>query len=87
MKHNISSLQASFSRFSPVFCDISHILSLKMESQTVIQVCSLMFHKTYNIITNNELERIWKELLMVYFDVLYPSNCLEGLYQITKNPS
>ena len=87
MKHNISGLQPPFPKFSLVFCDPLYSLSLKMESQIIIHMCSLMFHKTYNIITNNELESIWKELVMVYFEVLYPSNCLEGLQQSTKNPS
>ena len=76
-----------FSKFSLVFCNPLHILSLKIESQIVIHMRSLMFHKTYNIITNNELERIWKELVIVYFEVLNSCNCLEGLKQIKKNPS
>jgi hypothetical protein len=47
-KHNISSLQEPLSKFSLVFFAPLHILSLKMGSQIVIHMRSLMFHKTYN---------------------------------------
>lgn len=68
-------------------CFVTHyITSLWKWSPKLSSTCVLWCF-TKHTITNNELERIWKELVMVCFEVLYSSNYHEGLKQITKNPS
>jgi hypothetical protein len=37
------------------------------------------------MIVNNELERMWKETIMTYFVIYYPSICLEGVKKPAKS--
>jgi hypothetical protein len=39
------------------------------------------------MMTNNELERMWKEVVVIYFLRYCPGICLEGLRKAMRNPN